>query len=123
MRFLCNCGHLIVDQTDDLPYKARVSRDKLEWNGQQAFAQTAAAYLDACLKGQRELWLQERYGGSIALTDEQVFLDLLSSVNEHYLGLYQCPKCSRLWLQNRHDLSGFLGFAPEDGKTGALDVD
>lgn len=123
MRCLCSYGHLVVDQTDDLPYKARVSRDKLEWQGQEAFAQAAAAYLDACLKGQRDLWLQQRYGEVISLTDEQVFLDLLSHVDEHHLSLYQCPKCGHLWLQNRHNLASFLEFVPEHDKTDALNVD
>lgn len=113
-----------MDQTDDLPYKGWVTRDKHEDRTRTA-ARSIAAFFHACAEGGRSGWLSERFGKAYPqdLSDETVVTDLLGLETDHVrLLLYQCPECGRLWLQGRRQ-SDWLSFFPEDDVSDALDVE
>jgi len=87
----CNCGHVIVDQTDDLPYKAEVIPD-----------QNYAAIFDA-------------------VTDSVCKEDTVSEQADAFTGvwianskrMYQCEACGRILVQiGKSDQYAF--FMPED---------
>ena len=123
MKLLCACGNVIVDQTDDLPDKGWVTRDKHE-ERTVAAARSITAFFRACADGDRSRWLSERFGRTYPqeLPDEAVVTDLLGLETDGVRSpLYQCVECGRLWLQNHHQ-PGWLSFWPEDGVFDVLDV-
>ena len=124
MKFLCECGHVIRDQTDYLPYKGWVMRDKLDEAFYDAATQSIADFLNACVQGTRDEWLTEQFGSEYPReSDEAVIYDLMSTAEIRYsLHIYQCEACGRLWLTDRHNPSRMLSFVPEDGRRDVLDA-
>lgn len=86
MRFMCECGHLITDTTDFLPYKAYMISD-IDWEDyweaheREALGKPLGSYQDPM-----------RY--------EQSF--------------YQCEECGRLYFDDPDDPSRFIAFVPEN---------
>lgn len=86
MRFMCECGHLITDTTDFLPYKAYMISD-IDWEDyweaheREALGKPLGPYQDPM-----------RY--------EQSF--------------YQCEECGRLYFDDPDDPSRFIAFVPEN---------
>jgi len=126
MKFACRCGHTITDQTDALPYKGFVSRDKFE---EQDFARAThrvTAFLEACMSGARTEWLQQTFGAQypVELSTESILFDLMyTDLDRHRLSLYQCAQCGRLWLENWRLPGSDLSFLPEHAVFDALDTE
>lgn len=125
MKIRCACGNVIVDQTDDLPFKARVTPDKVEFALAEIAAQNIALLIEACVNGRREAFIAEHFGPDYPkdLDNESIVLDLMPSLaSKHVLSMYQCPACGRLLLNDRQQPSQMLFFAPEHDIRDALDV-
>ncbi|WP_022803285.1 hypothetical protein [Deinococcus ficus] len=122
MQFACRCGHVIKDQTDGLPYKGWVTRDKHEAL-MAAASKRIEDFLQATLAGTRHAWVAAHFGEDYARAvtpDEAVIFDLLSTAMDPVrLPLYSCDQCGRLWLRSHNRL---LSYLPEDGERGVLDV-
>ena len=56
----CICGHTIVDQTDNIPYKAYFIRDQ-DQESVSGYADAVAAFIDAIGKGKRDQWIKEYF--------------------------------------------------------------
>jgi hypothetical protein len=78
MKMRCECGAIITDQTDDLPYKAYFIPDQ-DWNG---FTETIDQIVGAVAAG------------------NMTTHDAETAVRQVYLAksrsMYQCSKCGRL---------------------------
>lgn len=114
-----------MDQTDDLPFKATVTPDKVDFALAQTAAQDIALLIEACVNGRREAFIAENFGPDYPkdLDNESIVLDLMPSLaSKHVLSMYQCPACGRLLLRNRKQPSQVLFFAPEHDIHDALDV-
>ena len=125
MKLRCTCGHVIVDQTDDLPYKAVVTPHKVEFAIAQRAAHDIALLIDACMQGQRDAFVAERFGPDYPpdLTNESIVLDLMHApALGQVLNMYQCPECGRLLLDDRNRPSHVLSFAPEHDVRDALNI-
>jgi len=90
-KLLCDCGHVIVDQTDDLPYKAEFIPAQLE---EEIFTALEPAIID------------ENSMESIAGRVSWVYASRSRS-------MYQCENCGRILLQ-RGKKNSFASFVPED---------
>jgi hypothetical protein len=58
-KLLCHCGHVIVDQTDALPFKGALVRDQ---DAEALWVRTAyvlASFVAAVRDGRRSAWLAE----------------------------------------------------------------
>jgi len=114
----CPCGHVIVDQTDALPYKARVIRDQ----DAEAFwveATTVLADFVAAIRaGARSTWLSQHLSPEYPqdVTDESVISDLLAGLEGRYATkAYECESCGRFLLQRAPDDPSFAAFSPDVG--------
>jgi predicted RNA-binding Zn-ribbon protein involved in translation (DUF1610 family) len=88
MKFLCECGHTIVDQTDDLSYKAYARPDQTS----EAFFAAVERLVDATAPSdpsQRD-----------ALTGPILF----PKGTRH---MYQCPDCGRVFIGDGEKLHCF----------------
>ena len=59
----CICGHVIRDQTDFIPYKARFIRDQDD-ESYHAYIDDIAAFIDAIKANKRDQWIRNYFSGS-----------------------------------------------------------
>lgn len=110
-KILCNCGHVIIDQTDNLSYKANYIRNQDVEKEYKRF-EAIKSFLVALRKGDRVSWIQNYFGQEypINIDDTSIIHDILLR-DEH--NIYQCENCGRLLVQNWGDNS-YSSFYPEN---------
>jgi hypothetical protein len=130
MKFLCECGHTIRDQTDYIPYKAWIAKDQDSDYVWGALRDDLGAYA-AIVRGQdtaaRAAWIRQHLPllapqigthEELQLTDEYVVGHYLALVERTYLvDAYECEQCGRLWVAR--GVSGgaeLVGFKPDSGR-------
>ncbi|WP_139362354.1 hypothetical protein [Hymenobacter sp. CRA2] len=79
-KLLCNCGHVIVDQTDDLSYKANLLPDQHQEFLYEILPNALAGLVKATQEGRRTDWIRQNFseGYPTDLTDESLIADLIS---------------------------------------------
>jgi hypothetical protein len=123
----CKCGHIIRDQTDNIPYKGHVLLDIRHATFFDWLVEETQSYVEAAQAGRVKQWLLER-GYAQDYVDRKLgqghVLDLL-----HYRihmqfrklkrDLYECAACGRIHMQTR-DGDKFVSYAPDNGKVNAI---
>ena len=111
----CSCGHQIVDQTDNLPYKATLSTDQEDWPAREAFVEQTLAFIQALRVGKRDEWIQKQMGKTYPsdLDDAGVLHDLMTRNESHQRLVYMCTACGRLWLDRAADGVSMVSFTPD----------
>ncbi|HLY74758.1 MAG TPA: hypothetical protein VKU80_11630 [Planctomycetota bacterium] len=124
-RVLCDCGHVIRDGTDHLPYKAHFLPDQnvdILWT---KIVTDLTEMVEMTLSGRRKEWLakhfDERYSTStLELSVSEQISDYFSIVYGNHTGkMYQCEGCGALLLYRGFRQSP-LKFMPVGGATSAL---
>lgn len=111
----CRCGHVIVDQTDSLPYKASLLRDEVENAFWEEVNHELKLLMTAAESGDKAV-IADAFGkfapwGNVA--DE--LESRISSLYIHRtLDVYECTNCGRLWVQKGTG-NQFVSFVPEEG--------
>lgn len=111
----CKCGHVIIDQTDSLAYKANLLRGEDEdvvWDDvrralqpwlEAAESRDKAAVADA--SGEFRPWVN---------ATDQLEMRISSIHAQRMSTVYECLNCGRLWVQK--DASNrFISYAPDEG--------
>lgn len=100
----CKCGHVIVDQTDRLPYK-----------GSFINAVDEDSYFDEIEAILNSL---QNFNSSAAQSYSQVIDKITSAYIQNSRDIYECTQCGRLWMQtsNNH----FIPFKSESGEYEAI---
>jgi hypothetical protein len=115
----CDCGHVIVDQTDFLPYKASLLADEDSEAFWTELSRGLAELLVAVREGRREEWQRAHLSGPplLELTDEELISDFMASLGLRYMRTsYQCEGCGRLLVEDPRRDNGYLAFVPEGGE-------
>jgi hypothetical protein len=101
MKFLCECGHTIRDQTDYLPYKALFLRDE-----------DREPFLNAV-----EAIVRERLADAPDGTAPWKFpLACMRAVVAYTLHIYECEACGRLWVEQKRGSDQLVEFIPASGR-------
>jgi len=119
----CPCGHVIADNTDSIPYKARILPDENEAAFFGRFEEALRALLEVSSAPARERWLARFGFGSLpaSVTSVEMCLDLVSSLlAELSRDCYECTACGRLHVERRALRNVFSSFSPDEGTYGAL---
>lgn len=103
-KFLCTCGHVIIDQTDFLPYKGDFIKDK------DFFAMLDS--FDNAIK--RAFNDKANWTNWELLTNE-----ITSTYIQNRQEILECQSCGRLWLQRNKD-NNYVSFLPESGHYEAI---
>ena len=122
----CVCGHVIRDQTDNLPYKGLIIRDKHYDRDFDVVLDEIAAFMQAVQQGKRHEWLATRFSENYAnlkLDDTSVISSLWSAfVVKYTLDIYQCENCGRVHIEGKNNY--FHSFKPDKADSqGVLDVE
>lgn len=116
----CICGHVIVDQSDSLPYKATFFRGH---DDQQLVDQITRDTEDLAIAASADrlvAHIANSYpdGSSITVTD--FIADRISSAFAILASdMYECEGCGRIWLQKK-GANTFVSFRPDDGNYNAI---
>ncbi len=100
MKIKCRCGHIIVDQTDNLPYKGMIIRDK-HWEAFHGWiSDQVADFIRVAKEGKRKEWITEYYRGeNLDLSDDSIVSDIITrACRSCCLEIYQCERCGRLYI-------------------------
>ena len=112
----CICGHTIVDQTDNIPYKAKFIRDE-DAESSWTYSGDIAAFIKAIQQGERERWLAAYFSPAYpaSISDDEIIFDIVSMHQRNLAGdIYQCTNCGRIKIQmGTSDV--YASFKPEDG--------
>ena len=120
MKIRCDCGHIIRDQTDSMPYKCDLLPDDGYWdNIHEPFIKAVVDYARSVASGDRDGWISRHFGDEYPrdLDDESALSDLLSALMSRAPTAYQCTECGNVLIPKR-DGSGYLGFQPLDDDWG-----
>ena len=116
----CACGHVIRDQTDDLPYKATVLPDQRLHSFFEWVTEETQSYVEAALAHAVGDWLLAKgYKAdyvALKLRHGEVLYDhIANKYRELSRDVYQCTACLRLYVQ-RSGTQRFVAFSPDDGE-------
>jgi hypothetical protein len=115
----CPCGHVISDNTDDLPYKAQVTPDANRSALFAGFEDALRGLLEVKTDADRERWLarfgfNRMYPRDLSVVD--MALDLLGSrAVALSKDCYECTQCGRLHVQRSGSTNMFRTFTPDSG--------
>lgn len=112
---LCECGYVIYDQTDFIPYKARLVPDQLSEKLFDGGAAAIAKLIEAIKAGKRQEWIEQTFPGGWAQnwSDAQLIEEVMSSPFWRYhRDVFQCEQCGRLWVQIGR-ANHYASFVPE----------
>jgi len=118
----CTCGHIITDQTNDIPYKAKFIRDQDFEGYTEKYSDDIASFIDAVKEGTRDEWIKQYFTETYPtnLSNSSIVFDIISSQTRIFDGdLYQCENCGRIKVQVQ-DKNLFASFLPEDDRYKAI---
>lgn len=101
MKFLCSCGYVIRDQTNNLPYKAQFIPDEDEEADFEITAGILEAFLTARDAGNQDGFLRSHFGEAYPtdLDTRSIISDLLTMVTRSARFIYECENCGRVFIQ------------------------
>lgn len=126
MRFRCSCGHVIRDQTNSLPYKARLIPDEDEDTDFKSFAKVLEAFLMARETGKQKEFLASYFGESYPqeLALQSIIEDLLTKeIDLSTRVIYECANCGRIFFEQHPEKARLVSYMPEAESRGALQSD
>ena len=116
MKIRCECGHIIVDQTDDLPYKAHLIPDT---QMEHLFEGTTelSDFIEAIGKGKRSEWIEKKFGEDYPkeLSNSTILSDLIMSKLKTR-NMYQCERFGRVLIEKSAGAFEFFNPEGEEGK-------
>lgn len=130
----CICGHVMYDQTDFLPYKARILADEDTQKPIEILADLLARYVEAreqgrgaeiireaiIREGEGEAWAEEQTPQIEKKPLHEVFFDLIFPFwNRYDRQIFECEQCGRLWVQYESERR-FVAYMPESDKRHVL---
>ena len=124
MKFQCECGHIIRDQTDYLPYKAKFIPDEDEGADFEAVIKNLAAFITAREAGKQYEFLRIHFGEDYpkGLTTEDIISDLLTRRDRSARSIYECEICGRVFIQKHSEIDKnvYGAYIPEGNIHGVL---
>jgi hypothetical protein len=120
-KFRCTCGHVIVDQTDCLPYKAYIREDENTQKPVELLAALLAQYCDALQQGRGPAFVKDYLLNLGETWDADYYPDrplpevlgrlIFPFWNNYDRSIYECEQCGRLWVQ-RESVARANAYAP-----------
>lgn len=120
----CECGSVIYDQTDFIPYKGSIIRDQDDERVYDGIAADVAAFIEAVAQGRRDEWIGGYFRrGYPPVDDESVVADIIARhVLKRRLTVYQCTGCGRIKIQEGSRSNMFSSFSPDEWQTGGRSI-
>jgi hypothetical protein len=114
----CQCGNVMSDVSDNLPYKAQLVPDQYFYDFFERIESAIKDLIEATRNGKREEWVMKNFNFPpypLDLRDEQMISDIFG---KYYFDLkkdiFQCEKCGRIHIEKERN--HFVSFLPEDDR-------
>ncbi|HET8841453.1 MAG TPA: hypothetical protein VFN35_08295 [Ktedonobacteraceae bacterium] len=123
MRFLCSCGHIIRDQTNSLPCKARFTPDEDTDDDSDHLATILEEFILAREAGKQQEFLASHFAEDYPqdLPLQSIINDLLTrEINLSMRVIYECEKCGRIFVEHHPAEARLAIYAPEGETRGVL---
>jgi hypothetical protein len=114
----CKCGHLIVDQTDNLEYKGYILPDTYVDDVSESLTNNIDTLVNAIKSGRRLEWIKANFEVPPYPTDikeSSMIHDLLNIVNTTQ-EIFECENCRRIAIQVGQT-NQFEFYMPESNNT------
>ncbi len=112
----CNCGHIIADQSNNLPFRADYLPNKSSEDFSRDIVKILESFNQAKDNKQKDNWISENFTVPpypLDLPDQEMVWDLIhNSFVEKTGTIYQCDVCGRILIQRGHT-DNFISFKPE----------
>ncbi|MBI3650379.1 MAG: hypothetical protein HY231_04960 [Acidobacteria bacterium] len=122
----CDCGGIISDTTDNIPYKGAIIRDQDEEILYQNISKDINAFIDALLQDKRAEWIRSYFSLGYpveSIKNEEVVSDILSGHTiRAELDLYQCMECGSIKIQESPESHRFKSFTASAWKKGSTSI-
>jgi hypothetical protein len=112
----CACGNTIVDQTNNISYKAYFIRDQDCEEYDDSYMDDIDSFINAIRDGRRDEWIKKYFTETYPtdLSNSSIISDIISQKDTVFESdLYQCTNCGRVKVQVQ-DKNLFASFLPED---------
>lgn len=122
MNFRCTCGHIIRDQTDSLPYKAKFFADEDEEAIFEAVIESLEAFMTARETGKQDEFLDTHFGETYPkeIDTKSILDDLLLGVSLAARCIYECENCGRIFFEKHPEEAQLIRYVPEGESRGVL---
>lgn len=111
----CRCGHSIVDQANNLLYKAYFFRDS-EIENYHDYIDEISSFIESIKNNTRNEWINNYFPGAYPLDepDAIVITDIIEFKQRKFTSdMYQCEDCGRILIQKGNE-NIYRVFKPED---------
>ena len=122
MKFRCPCGHIIRDQTDSLPYKARFLADEDQNAIFEVVIESLEAFMTAKDMGKQEEFLVTCFGEPYPkeIETKDILYDLLVAGLAAPRFIYECENCGRIFFETHSKEAELVSYVPEGESRGVL---
>jgi len=114
----CKCGHIIVDQTDNLEYKGHILPDTLVDNVSVNLTDNIDSLIESLKKGKKTDWIKQHFKVPpypMDLKESSMIHDLLN-VSDKTQEIFECENCGRIAIE-LGNTNQFKFFIPESNNT------
>jgi hypothetical protein len=114
----CICGHTIVDQTDNISYKASFIRDQDIDTIDNLQADDINDFINAIINNERDKWLKNYFCTDAYknLKNSVIIQDIMSRHSLKYESeIFLCEECGRIKIQKGTE-NKFISFSAEDNQ-------
>ncbi len=122
----CECGSVISDTTDNIPYKGSIIRDQDDEALYDSVANDISAFIEALLQGKGEEWVRSYFLSGYPvdnIKNEEVVSDIISRhLLSHRLDIYQCMECGSIKIQKAPESEIFSSFAAHEWEKGSPSI-
>jgi hypothetical protein len=111
----CQCGNIISDNTDFIPYKARFIRDQ-DSTVLDKTIEDICSLREAYKSGQKEEWVKNRFGKNVDSDLRNDWLIMKTQLDNELNvegTIYQCEKCGRIKIETPV-VNHYASFVPEE---------
>jgi hypothetical protein len=97
----CKCGHIIVDQTDNLEYKGYILPDVFVDDVSLNLTNNIDSLLDAINDGKRIEWIKKHFKVPPYPTDlkESSMIHDLMNITDKTQDIFECENCGRIAIE------------------------
>lgn len=99
----CICGHTIVDQTDNIPYKGHILPDTSIEKTWEEIANKIDTLIDSIQSNRKLEWIKQNFTVPpypTDVSDSSMIYDLLStSLSKSTQDIFECENCGRIAIE------------------------
>ncbi|POS00688.1 hypothetical protein Q361_1301 [Flavobacterium croceum DSM 17960] len=115
----CKCGHIIVDQTDNISYKGYILPDSKVLKVLNVFTESIDNLTDSIIQNKRDKWIKENFSDSYPknLKNSDMIHDLIIDILvETTQDIFECENCGRIAIEYGNE-NKIIFFSPDNTDT------